>query len=87
MDGGASIELYDSDITNNWAFTIPFTDFPLAGAKSIINNCRISNNTVLSKEYIQNVLMVEGGFNSDYAASIRSNDGYFIADGNLSHNF
>ncbi|CAI2364782.1 unnamed protein product [Moneuplotes crassus] len=80
MDGGASVEFYDSDITNNYAFNIPFTDFPLAEKKSIINHCRISNNTVLSKEYIQEVLMVESDFNPNYAANIRSNDGYFIAD-------
>ncbi|CAI2369432.1 unnamed protein product [Moneuplotes crassus] len=80
LDVGASIQFFDSEITDNRAYTIPVMDLSLAEKKSIFNNCRISNNSVLSKEYIRNTLMKESRFHPEFVWRIKSRDWYFSAD-------
>ncbi|CAI2369222.1 unnamed protein product [Moneuplotes crassus] len=77
LDVGASAQFYDSEITNNHAYTIPVLDISLAEKKSVLNGCRISNNTVLSKEYIRNTLMEQSHFHPQFSSRIKSRDSYF----------
>ncbi|CAI2369287.1 unnamed protein product [Moneuplotes crassus] len=81
LDVGASAQFFDSEITDNHAYTIPVIDLSLAEKKSIFNNCRISNNSALSKDYIRNTLMKQSHFHPQFVWRILSRDWYFSSDG------
>ena len=62
MSGGADFELIDSDILNNYAYSIPIAEVSTSTNSSIVNGWRLSHNIILSKEFIHNILLNEGNF-------------------------
>ena len=60
MSGGADFELIDSDILNNYAYSIPIAEVSTSTNSSIVNGWRLSHNEILSKEFILNFLLNEG---------------------------
>ena len=62
MSGGADFELIDSDIFNNYAYSIPIAEASTSTNSSIVNGWRLSLNYILSEHFILNSLLNEGNF-------------------------
>ncbi|CAI2367699.1 unnamed protein product [Moneuplotes crassus] len=62
---GGYFEFYDSDIINNHALSVPIVELSLAENKSILNHCRLRNNTILTEEYIKTSVLSQDHIHPD----------------------